>query len=188
MFRRFSWQNQTNEGLSNCATIEEEKNPTVSIEIKGMEENGNVLIENHDNKKIIVPPKKRGMLDKLASGVVKNWKTRYFHLEEGKMTYFEPHHWYLKGEYDLAGLEFISVPSDPPEFIRMRGANIEICLRCTDVKSQTRWKIAIAANIDYANMQKLNLTRSPVLTETRVDSESERDTSKYFIFRFYFTA
>jgi hypothetical protein len=92
------------------------------------------------------------MLDKVASGMLKNWRTRYFTLEEGVLTYFDPVKWFVKGQYDLYGLEFYTEEDDPPEYIRLRGANRpEICLKCKDAKNRGRWYDAIQDHIEYAN-------------------------------------
>lgn len=121
---------------------------------------------------ICVPKVRKGMLDKLSSGMVKNWRTRYFHLEEGIMTYFEPEHWYLKGEYDLYGLEFVEDPGDTPDLIRLRGPNSNICLRCKDSKSVLRWKAAIADHIEYANEKGQATAVGNHSTLIRMESEA----------------
>jgi hypothetical protein len=98
------------------------------------------------------PRPKKGMLDKVASSMMKNWRTRYFTLEEGVLTYFDPVKWFVKGQYDLYGLEFYTEENDPPEYIRLRGANRpEICLKCKDAKNRGRWYDAIQDHIEYAN-------------------------------------
>jgi hypothetical protein len=103
---------------------------------------------------LLIPKARKGLMDKLASStVVKNWRTRYFILEKGTMSYFEPVHWYFKGQYDLVGLSIIEDPMDPPEYIRMRSSNRleDIFLKCKDEKSKNRWIHAIDEHIEYAN-------------------------------------
>jgi hypothetical protein len=97
------------------------------------------------------PPIKKGMLDKISSGIIKNWRTRYFHLEDGIMTYFEPVHWYLKGEYDLFGMEFYEEPSEVQHpILRLKGS-YRMALRCKDEKSKFKWKESLMKHIEYAN-------------------------------------
>ncbi len=105
---------------------------------------------------LTVPKSRKGVLDKLASGVVKNWKTRYFQLDKGTLVYYEPTHWYVKGQYDLVGLVFAhNFPGDTPEMIRMQiDGRPDIVLKAKDIATKNKWRQSLADHIRYATTIK----------------------------------
>ncbi len=67
-----------------------------------------------------VPAVMKGILLKMASGLVKNWRNRYFIMNQGVMSYFEPVHLIVRGRYHLEGLQIVDDHlTDSPETIRL---------------------------------------------------------------------
>jgi len=116
---------------------------------------------------ITIPKSRKGLLDKLASGIVKNWKTRYFQLDKGTLVYYEPTQWYVKGQYNLVGLVFAhNYPADTPETIRLQvDGKPDIVLRAKDLTTRTKWRQSLAEHIRYATSIKerefMNAQTSP---------------------------
>jgi hypothetical protein len=159
MLRRFSSsaRKQSTDSTNTNLVAAEEKNDESSnsnaVRFNSVEQSMNSNAASVSPEPSIPPPPiKKGMLDKISSGIIKNWRTRYFHLEDGICTYFEPVHWYLKGEYDLFGMEFYEEPSDSQKgpILRLKGS-YRMALRCKDEKSKIKWKEALTQHIEYAN-------------------------------------
>jgi len=105
---------------------------------------------------LLVPRSRKGLMEKLASGVVKNWKSRYFQLDKGTLVYYEPSSWYVKGQYDLVGLIFAhNFPGDTPEMIRLQlDGRPDIVLKAKDIESKNKWRHSLAEHIRYATTIK----------------------------------
>lgn len=99
------------------------------------------------------PPPLSGILSKMASGMIKNWKKRHFVLEKGSMMYYEPVHLKLRGRYNLLGLGIVSGHlTDSPETIRLHSATRpDICLTAATPRQRKRWANALQQHIQYAN-------------------------------------
>lgn len=117
------------------------------------------------------PRPKKGMMDRQSLGIFINWKTRYFHLEHGRIIYFEPVHWFQEGEYETAGMKIVadSAFGDAHNVIRLQSFKYpDTCFRCKTADSKRRWVLALLAHIKYANdlivqkkqIEQLNRSRS----------------------------
>jgi hypothetical protein len=107
------------------------------------------------------PPLMKGQLLKMASGLIKNWRNRFFILEKGTLIYCEPAHLKLRGRYNLEGLLVMDLEdtsgNDSPETIRLYSATRpDICLIASSVALRKRWVDAIEKHIKYANSLALD--------------------------------
>eukprot|EP01039_Chlorochromonas_danica_P010062 gene10062-11133_t len=122
-----------------------------------------------------IPRIKRGKMSKLATGIFKNWRERFFILDKGILAYYEPEHLYMQGQFDLTGYEIVeNYPQDPPEMIRLQSHHRpDICLRTKIMKDREKWIIAIQEHVTF--LQALNaqdLPRPSVIGEKTVRAQS----------------
>eukprot|EP01039_Chlorochromonas_danica_P008947 gene8948-9870_t len=137
------------------------------------------------------PPIKKGWMTKQGrSGIVKNWKKRFFVLMAGKIQYYVrdlkdyPFGEELRGELSLVNTEITSSTSLTASQIYLTSFNGEnnMLMQAASPEEAGEWKLALKQHIQYANISteetvlQLSLNRSsvkpPMTTPSIADSRA----------------
>jgi hypothetical protein len=127
-----------------------------------------------------IPEPLRGMLNKMATGYFKNWDKRFFQLERGALIYFEPVHWYLKGQFDLLGQEVA------PECETAKNNYIKLCsadrpviwLEAETPEEKKKWIFALKEHIAFTNHVSVQIQRSMMMETPNQEANNRRKTGK----------
>ncbi len=109
-----------------------------------------------------IPFPLKGMMMKMSTGFIKHWNKRYFQLERGALIYFEPVHWYLKGQYDLVGLEVsVTCENCGDLLIRLVAPDRpEVLLQAEDAEMKEKWISALKEHIAFANYVSIQVKKT----------------------------
>jgi hypothetical protein len=109
-----------------------------------------------------IPFPLKGMMLKMSTGLIKHWNKRYFQLERGALIYFEPVHWYLKGQYDLVGLEVSSCcECNSDLIIKLVGPDrADFLFKPEDMEMKVKWIKALKEHIAFANYVSVQVKKS----------------------------
>lgn len=105
------------------------------------------------------PPIMQGWMKKQSrSGIIKNWKSRYFVVGHGKIKYFEklqsgqPEG--LKGEMSLAGASLVGLEETGSNRVYVVGDNgteKDLLMQADTSREANAWKSSIKMHIDFAD-------------------------------------
>jgi hypothetical protein len=117
------------------------------------------------------PPMKKGWMRKQGrSGLVKNWKTRFFVLADGKLAYYvseipeSPYGEVLKGELSLVNSEVVEEHhrniNDKQVFVVSYNGENNILMETDNASETLEWANAIRSHIKFYNQATTSRVQS----------------------------